>query len=113
MMSNLAKKRESKWSKEEGELVLILTNGGIFREDRSPECIIVELRFVQKHLTAQHLKTIRRILPSIVNRSVIPEKVRELSYGQFMAWIDEVLKERIDAYLKASVWYRLYAHDTE
>ncbi len=110
-MSNLAKKRESKWSEEEGELVLIVTNGGLLNEDRPPECVLVELRFVQKHLTSQHLEAIKRLLPSTNN--LLFRKVRELSYELFMSWIDEVVKERIDDYLKASVWYRLYAHDTE
>ena len=111
-MSNLAEKRESKWTEEEGQLVLILTNGGLLNEDRPPECVLIELRFVQKHLTAQHLEAIKRLLPS-TNNNLLFRKVRELRYEPFMAWVDEVLKERIDAYLKASVWYRLYAHDTE
>ena len=112
-MSNLAKKRESKWSEEEeGELVLIVTNGGLLKEDRPPECVLVELRFVQKHLTPQHLEAIKRLLPS-TNNNLLFQNVRTLSYEPFMAWIDEVVKERIDDYLKSSVWYRLYAHDTE
>ena len=114
-MSNLADERVSKWTEEEGQLVLILTNEDMFREDRTPEGLIVELRFVQKNLTEKHLETIRKLSEQVTKapEKLLPTKLRDLTYTQFMSWIDETLDERIEHYFKSRVWPGLYQRDIE